>query len=81
MASTSPPPHLAVMLVALAVSVAAASGALASGPTVDDGFVRQSTPEAVLAEHLDTLNDCDLDRLMAQYPSNVQLHFSDGQVV
>jgi hypothetical protein len=55
--------------------------ALAAGGAANDGLVRQSTPEKVLAEHLDALNSCDLKRLMAQYPRDVQLHFSDGQVV
>lgn len=70
--------------VALGVVVASAgmtSAAVAARQADDEGLVRQETPAKVLAEHLDALNDCDLERLMAQYPSDVQLHFSDGQVV
>jgi len=40
---------------------------------------RQATPAAVVAEHLDALNDCDLDRLVAQYPRDAQFHLSDGK--
>jgi len=40
---------------------------------------RQATPAAVVAEHLDALNDCDLDRLVAQYPGDAQFHLSDGK--
>ena len=46
-----------------------------------DGLVRQASPKAVVAEHLDALNSCDLDRLMAQYPRKAEVHLSDGNVV
>ena len=41
----------------------------------------QSTPQAVIDEHLDALNKCDWNRLMAQYPPNYQLNLPDGVVV
>ena len=66
------------MIAAGAAALAVASAARTRG---GDGLVRQATPAKVLAEHLDALNRCDLKRLMAQYPPDVQLHFSDGQVV
>ena len=42
---------------------------------------RQATPKAVVDEHLDALNRCDLTRLMAQYPPDVELFLPAGQVV
>ena len=42
---------------------------------------KQATPEAVVAEHLDALNHCDWNRLMAQYPPEVEIHLPDGVVV
>lgn len=39
------------------------------------------TAQAVVDEHLDALNHCDWQRLMAQYPDHVEFFFSDGQVV
>ena len=42
---------------------------------------RQATPKAVVDEHLDALNRCDLTRLMAQYPTDVELFLPGGQVV
>lgn len=44
-------------------------------------LVTQDSPEATVAEHLDALNNCDWDRLMAQYPDDVEIHLSDGLVV
>jgi hypothetical protein len=41
-------------------------------------FVKQATPKAVVDEHLDALNKCDWDRLMAQYPDNVQFMVPGG---
>src|ERR1700733_5664124 len=42
---------------------------------------RQSTPQAVVDEHLNALNECDWARLMAQYPADYQLNLPDGVVV
>jgi ketosteroid isomerase-like protein len=42
---------------------------------------RQSTPQAVVDEHLNALNECDWARLMAQYPADYQLNLPDGIVV
>ena len=38
----------------------------------------QQSPQQVVDEHLDALNDCDWDRLMAQYPPEVQIHLPKG---
>jgi hypothetical protein len=42
---------------------------------------RQSTPQAVIDEHMDALNKCDWNRIMAQYPPDYQLNLPNGQVV
>ena len=33
---------------------------------------RQPTPQAVIDEHMDALNKCDWNRIMAQYPPDYQ---------
>src|SRR5260370_17889745 len=42
---------------------------------------KQSTPQAVIDEHMDALNNCDWNRIMAQYPADYQLNLPDGVVV
>ncbi len=42
---------------------------------------RQNTPQAVVDEHLQAINACDWQRLMAQYPPEVQFFLPGGQVV
>ena len=37
---------------------------------------RQSTPQAVIDEHMDALNKCDWNRIMAQYPPDYQLRMT-----
>ena len=41
----------------------------------------QPAPQAVVDEHLDALNQGDWDRLMAQYPCNVELFLPGGLVI
>ena len=41
---------------------------------------KQATPQAVIDEHFDALNKCDWNRIMAQYPSDYQLHFPTAQL-
>ncbi len=41
----------------------------------------QPGPQLVVDEHLDALNECDWDRLMAQYPPEIEIHLPDGVVV
>lgn len=41
---------------------------------------RQPTPEAVVAEHLAAINACDWQRLMAQYPADVEIFLPGGAV-
>jgi SnoaL-like domain len=41
----------------------------------------QPTPRAVVDEHLDALNRGDWNRLMAQYPDDVEIFLPDGVVI
>ena len=41
----------------------------------------QPTPNAVVAEHLDALNRGDWNRLMAQYPDDVEFFLPDGVMI
>jgi hypothetical protein len=41
----------------------------------------QPTPLAVVEEHLDALNRGDWNRLMAQYPDDVEIFLPDGVVI
>ena len=41
----------------------------------------QPSPQAVVNEHLDALNRCDWQRLMAQYPANVEIFLPGGDVI
>jgi len=42
---------------------------------------KQPTPQAVLDEHLDALNKCDWDRILAQYPEDAQINLPGGTIV
>ena len=44
-------------------------------------FVKQPTPAAVTYEHIDALNSCDVDRLMAQYPESIEILLPGGVTV
>ena len=44
-------------------------------------FKRQPTPTAVVDEHLDALNRGDWNRLMAQYPDDVEIFLPGGVVI
>ena len=44
-------------------------------------FVTQPTPQAVVDEHLDALNRGDWNRLMAQYPDDVEIFLPAGVVI
>ncbi len=41
---------------------------------------RQPTPEKVVAEHLAAFSSCDWNRLMAQFPDNVEFFAPNGSV-
>jgi hypothetical protein len=42
---------------------------------------RQPTPEKVVAEHMAAFSACDWNRLMAQFPDNVEFFLPNGAVV
>jgi len=42
---------------------------------------RQKTALAVIEEHFEAINECDWERVMAQYPVEVQFFLPGGQVV
>src|SRR5512139_2211472 len=65
--------RLIVLGVTVVLTVATTAGAVAK-----TDLVRQPTPEAVVAEHLDALNECDVDRLMAQYPDTIKILLPGG---
>ncbi len=48
---------------------------------VSDKLVRESTPDAVLAQHIRALNACDWKGLMQQYPDSYELRLPGGTVV
>lgn len=52
--------------------------AVAAVAIAKNDFVRQPTPEAVTYEHIDALNACDVDRLMAQYPEDIHIVLPGG---
>ena len=62
------------LVVIIASGVAVVASASQGPPPVD----RQPSPEAVVAEHIDALNNCDVDRLMAQYPETVAILLPGG---
>ena len=42
---------------------------------------KQPSAQAVLDEHLDALNHCDWNRIVAQYPDDAQINLPGGMVV
>jgi len=68
--------RLFVLGMAMVLAIATAAGAVAKTEQV-----RQPTPAAVVAEHLDALNACDVDRLMAQYPDEIKILLPGGVTV
>jgi SnoaL-like domain len=67
-----------IMLVA---GCAATSLALAADPMKLPPNKKQPSVQKVVDEHVDALNKCDWNRLMAQYPDDVEIHLPDGQVI
>src|SRR6266511_5058165 len=66
---------IVMALVVILVSGVAVVASAGQGPPP---FDRQPSPEAVVAEHIDALNNCDVDRLMAQYPETVAILLPGG---
>lgn len=70
-----------VLLGGVATSFLISLGTAFAGEMTQPELVTQDTPQAVIDEHLDALNECDWDRLMAQYPDEVEFHLVDGVLV
>lgn len=66
--------------VAVFMLTTAAVPSMAEEPSLPP-LVAQPGAQFVVDEHLDALNKCDWDRLMAQYPPEVEIHLPDGVVV
>lgn len=66
------------LIITVIVVAMLAIAAVAIGKTP---FVKQPTPEAVTYEHIDALNACDVDRLMAQYPESIHIVLPGGATV
>ncbi len=76
----------ALAVFALACSLEAVPFGQATGPATSAAqamppLKRLKNPQAVVDEHLDAINKCDWQRLMAQYPPEVQVFLPGGQVV
>lgn len=69
-------PLAAVALAAFAQPPAATSPSLKM-----PALKARATAQAVLDEHLDALNHCDWNRLMAQYPDDVEIFLPAGTVL
>lgn len=65
------------LVTALVLSVAA----VADARTNEKGWKNRPTPMEVTIEHIDALNACDVDRLMAQYPKSVHIVLPGGVTV
>ncbi len=62
----------------LAVALMMSAAAIASADAPGKKFDRQPTAYAVTYEHIDALNNCNVDRLMAQYPNSVHIVLPGG---
>lgn len=58
-----------------------AVSALAAEPMKLPPMVKQASAKKVLDEHMDALNKCDWNRLVAQYPVDAEFHLADGVVL
>jgi len=63
------------LIITVIVVAMLAIAAVAVGKTP---FVKQPTPEKVTYEHIDALNECDVPRLMAQYPESIEIIVPGG---
>jgi hypothetical protein len=75
---------VAIVVLGAVAGISVASQGLASGHPGSGHhgkLVRQRTPEAVVAEHVAALNECNVDRLMAQYPKSIAILLPGGVTV
>ncbi len=64
----------------LVAALWATSLAIAAEPMKLPPLKKQASVKKVVDEHLDALNKCDWNRLMAQYPNDVEIHLPDGTI-
>lgn len=67
-----------VAVTVLVFAIVAPVLSLADGHLELPKLVPQPSPQQVVDEHLEALNVCDWDRLMAQYPPEVLIVIADG---
>jgi hypothetical protein len=65
----------------VAASLAAASPLVAIAQSALPEIKRQPSAQAVLDEHMDALNHCDWNRILAQYPDDAQINLPGGTIV
>jgi ketosteroid isomerase-like protein len=70
-----------LMWACTAAAVCATSASWAEEPMKLPALKKQPSVQKVIDEHIDALNKCDWNRLMAQYPNDVEIHLPDGQVI
>jgi SnoaL-like domain len=68
----------AILAISISLAVGAAFAAHAEMKLPE--LKKQSNPQAVLDEHLDALNKCDWERLIAQYPDDAQINLPGGVI-
>jgi SnoaL-like domain len=69
-------------ILAASVLFVAAGGVLAAQAEMKlPEMKKQPSVEAVLDEHIDALNNCDWNRLLAQYPEDAQINLPGGAIV
>ena len=69
-------------ILAASVLFVAAGGVLAAQAEMKlPEMKKQPSVQAVLDEHLDALNNCDWNRLLAQYPEDAQINLPGGAIV
>ena len=71
--------HQIILLAGMGFEVAAPAIAIAQSALPE--IKRQATAQAVLDEHVDALNHCDWNRIVAQYPDDAQINLPGGAVV
>lgn len=69
-------------LLPVSMMLAIAGGAFAAHAEMKlPELKKQASAQAVLDEHLDALNKCDWNRLLAQYPDDAQINLPGGTIV
>ena len=74
-------PALIIISVLLSFVIIAACARQSAEGQKMPALKAQPTPQAVVDEHIDALNRCDWNRLMAQYPENAEIFLPGGQVM